>query len=109
MAVWLVADSEALSYQVTTTFDTSCAARIRTAPAINYTALYISTWLLTYFIKDIMYVIDILYFLLLFLFLLIVVNLLISKKEWGELLYRVSSGLSTLVVPIPFFELRRTI
>jgi len=76
---------------------------------IGYTALYISTWLLTYFIKDIMYVIDILYFLLLFLFLLIVVNLLISKKEWGELLYRVSSGLSTLVVPIPFFELRRTI
>jgi len=37
-AVWLVADFEALSYQVTTTFDTSCAARIRTAPAINYTA-----------------------------------------------------------------------
>ncbi|MBN2236293.1 MAG: hypothetical protein JW729_01965, partial [Bacteroidales bacterium] len=31
---------EALSYQVTTTFDTSCAARIRTAPAINYTACY---------------------------------------------------------------------
>ncbi|MCB0537899.1 MAG: hypothetical protein KDE33_10285, partial [Bacteroidetes bacterium] len=26
------------SYQVTTTFDTSCAARIRTEPAINYTA-----------------------------------------------------------------------
>ena len=38
MAVWLVADFEALSYQVTTTFDTSCAARIPTAPAINYTA-----------------------------------------------------------------------
>ena len=38
MAVWLVADFEALSCQVTTTFDTSCAARIRTAPAINYTA-----------------------------------------------------------------------
>jgi len=38
MAVWLVADFEALSYQVTTTFDTSCAARIHTAPAINYTA-----------------------------------------------------------------------
>ena len=37
-ALWLVADFEALSYQVTTTFDTSCAARIRTAPAINYTA-----------------------------------------------------------------------
>jgi len=27
-AVWLVADFEALSYQVTTTFDTSCATRI---------------------------------------------------------------------------------
>jgi hypothetical protein len=40
LAVWLVADFEALSYQVTTTFDTSCAARIRTAPAINYTACY---------------------------------------------------------------------
>ena len=40
MAVWLVADFEALSYQVTTTFDTSCAARIRTAPAINYTACW---------------------------------------------------------------------
>ena len=38
MAVWLVAVFEALSYQVTTTFDTSCAARIPTAPAINYTA-----------------------------------------------------------------------
>ncbi len=38
MAVWLVADFEALSYQVTTTFDTSCAARIRTTTAINYTA-----------------------------------------------------------------------
>jgi hypothetical protein len=38
LAVWLVADFEALSYQVTTTFATSCAARIRTAPAINYTA-----------------------------------------------------------------------
>ena len=37
MAVWLVADFEALSYQVTTTLDTSCAARITTAPAINYT------------------------------------------------------------------------
>jgi hypothetical protein len=36
MAVWLVADFEALSYQVTSTFDTGCAARIRTAPAINY-------------------------------------------------------------------------
>ena len=40
MAVWLVADFEALTYQVTTTFDTSCAARIPTAPAINYTACY---------------------------------------------------------------------
>jgi len=40
MAVWLVADFEALSYQVTTTFDTRCAAQIRTAPAINYTACY---------------------------------------------------------------------
>ena len=38
MAVWLVADFEALPYQVTTIFDTSCAARITTAPAINYTA-----------------------------------------------------------------------
>jgi Flp pilus assembly pilin Flp len=26
VAVWLVADFKALSYQVTTTFDTSCAA-----------------------------------------------------------------------------------
>ena len=40
MAVWLVADFEALSYQVTTTFDTSYAARIPTAPAINYTACW---------------------------------------------------------------------
>jgi len=40
MAVWLVADFEVLSYQVTTTFDTSCAARIPTAPAINYTACW---------------------------------------------------------------------
>jgi hypothetical protein len=40
LAVWLVADFEALSYQVTTTFDTGCATRIRTAPAINYTACY---------------------------------------------------------------------
>jgi hypothetical protein len=40
MAVWLVADFEALSCQVTTTFDTSCAARICTAPAINYTACW---------------------------------------------------------------------
>jgi len=40
LAVWLVADFEALSYQVTTTFDTSCAARIPTAPAINYTACW---------------------------------------------------------------------
>ena len=40
VAVWLVADFEALSYQVTTTFDTSCAARIPTAPAINYTACW---------------------------------------------------------------------
>jgi hypothetical protein len=40
LAVWLVADFEALSCQVTTTFDTSCAARIRTAPAINYTACW---------------------------------------------------------------------
>ena len=39
-AVWLVADFEALSYQVTTTFDTSCTARIHTASAINYTACY---------------------------------------------------------------------
>jgi hypothetical protein len=40
LAVWLVADFEALLCQVTTTFDTSCAAQIRTAPAINYTACY---------------------------------------------------------------------
>jgi len=40
LAVWLVADFEALSYQGTTTFDTSFAARIRTAPAINYTACW---------------------------------------------------------------------
>jgi len=40
LAVWLVADFEALSYQVTTTFDTSCAARIPTAPAINYTVCW---------------------------------------------------------------------
>ena len=40
MAVWLVADFEALTYQVTTTFDTSCVARIPTAPAINYTACW---------------------------------------------------------------------
>jgi len=45
LAVWLVVDFEALSYQVTTTFDTSCAARIRTAPAINYTAC----WQLVFF------------------------------------------------------------
>ena len=38
LAVWLVADFEALSCQVTTAFNTSCAARIPTAPAINYTA-----------------------------------------------------------------------
>ncbi|MFA5640816.1 MAG: hypothetical protein WC946_10110 [Bacteroidales bacterium] len=38
LAVWLVADFEALAYQVTTTFDASCAARIPTAPVINYTA-----------------------------------------------------------------------
>ena len=38
LAVWLVADFEALSYQGTTTFDTGCAAQICTAPAINYTA-----------------------------------------------------------------------
>ena len=40
MAVWLVADFEALSCQVTTNFDRSCAAQIRTAPAINYTACW---------------------------------------------------------------------
>ncbi len=40
LAVWLVADFEALSYQITTAFDTSCAARITTAPAINYTACW---------------------------------------------------------------------
>ena len=41
LAVWLVADFEALSCQVTTTFETSCDARIRTVPAINYTACYV--------------------------------------------------------------------
>jgi len=46
MAVWLVADFEALSCQVTTTFDTGWNARIRTAPAINYTAC----WLLVFFV-----------------------------------------------------------
>ncbi|HQI46371.1 MAG TPA: hypothetical protein PLC59_09960, partial [Bacteroidales bacterium] len=40
LAVWLVADFEALSYRVTTNFDTSSAALIRTVPAINYTACY---------------------------------------------------------------------
>jgi hypothetical protein len=40
LAVWLVAVFEALSCQVTTTFDTSCAARKRTAPAINNTACW---------------------------------------------------------------------
>jgi hypothetical protein len=40
LAVWLVADFEALSYQVTTTFDTSCTAQIIIAPAINYTACW---------------------------------------------------------------------
>jgi hypothetical protein len=40
LAVWSVADFEALTYQVTTTFDTSCAARIPTAPVINYTACW---------------------------------------------------------------------
>jgi hypothetical protein len=40
MAVWSVADLEALSYQVTLTFDTSCAARITTSSAINYTACW---------------------------------------------------------------------
>ena len=39
-AVWLVADFKALPCQVTTTFDTSCAALIPTAPAINYTACW---------------------------------------------------------------------
>jgi len=38
LAVWLVTDFEAIPYQVTTAFSTSCAARIRTIPAINYTA-----------------------------------------------------------------------
>jgi hypothetical protein len=48
MAVWLVADFEALSCQVTTTFDTSCAARIPTAPAINYTACYRLVFIVLY-------------------------------------------------------------
>jgi len=56
MAVWLVADFEALSYQVTTTFDTSCAARIRTAPAINYTACWQLVFIL-YRIKHQIYII----------------------------------------------------
>ncbi len=41
--VWryvFVADFRALTNQVTTTFDTNCAARIRTTPAIKYTACY---------------------------------------------------------------------
>ena len=45
MAVWLVADFEALSYQVTTTFDTGCDVRIPTAPAINYTACCVAAHL----------------------------------------------------------------
>jgi len=40
LAVCFIADFEALSCQVTTTFDTSCAARIRTITAINYTVCY---------------------------------------------------------------------
>jgi len=42
LAVLLVADFEALSCQVTITFDTGCAARIRTAPAINYYGLVLA-------------------------------------------------------------------
>ena len=38
--VCLVADFEALSYQVTTTFDTSCATQRHTAPANNFNACY---------------------------------------------------------------------
>jgi len=38
LAVWIVSNFEALPFQVTTTIDTRCAARISTAPAINYTA-----------------------------------------------------------------------
>jgi len=38
LAVWLVTDFEALSYQVTFTFEMSCAARIAAVPAINNTA-----------------------------------------------------------------------
>jgi len=37
---FIFADSEALSYQVTTTFDTSCAARLPTALAIKYTVCW---------------------------------------------------------------------
>jgi hypothetical protein len=40
LAVWLVADFEALSYQVTTNSDTTCADQLPTAPAINYTACW---------------------------------------------------------------------
>jgi len=35
-----VADFEALSFQVTTTFDTSNTAQIPTTPAINYTSCW---------------------------------------------------------------------
>jgi hypothetical protein len=38
LMVWLVADFEALSYQVTINFDKSENLEIRTATAINYTA-----------------------------------------------------------------------
>ena len=37
LAVCFVADFGELLYQVTSTFDKSCATRIPTAPAINYT------------------------------------------------------------------------
>jgi len=40
LTVWLVADSEALTCQATTTFDTSCDAWISTTPAINYTVCW---------------------------------------------------------------------
>jgi len=39
LAVWLVADFEAIPYQVTITFDTGGDARIRNNPAMNYTLL----------------------------------------------------------------------
>ena len=72
MAVWLVADFEALSCQITTNFDTSYAAQIPTAPAINYTACYqlgvlVCQWFeiifqfshsVFYFLKDLVFLVS---------------------------------------------------